>query len=186
MHFQKNEVYTVKSVEKALEVLKSFSLSSPILSLTEISKITNLNKATALRIVRTLKKHNFLESLSRDGRYTIGVEVYKLGNVFFYNLDIEKKAHPYLTKLANEIKKTIHLCILDGDKALYLDKIESDEQAVRIMISKKGSYAPLHCTGVGKILLAYQTDEKKKAILNSLRLERFTKNTITNIDALSK
>ena len=183
---EKNRVYTVKSVEKALQVLKSFSFNSPTLSLAQLSKITGLNKTTVLRILRTLKKHNFVESLSNNSIYTIGVEIYKLGNIFFYNLDIEKKARPHLARLANELKKTIHLCVLDEDKALYLDKIESDEQAVRIMISKKGGYAPLHCTGVGKVLLASQPDAKKETILNNLKLIRFTKNTINDINVLKK
>jgi len=183
---EKNKDYIVKSVEKALQVLKSFSFNSPTLSLTQLSRINGLNKTTVLRILRTLEKHSFVEYLSEDSRYTIGVEVYKLGNVFFYNLDLEKKARPHLTKLANEFKKTIHLCVLDEDKALYLDKIESDEQAVRIMISKKGGYAPLHCTGVGKVLLAFQPDAKKETILNNLEFKRFTRNTIADIDVLKK
>jgi len=180
------DIYTVKSVEKALRVLKCFSFNSPTLSLNELSRITGLSKTTVLRILRTLEKHNFIENLHKDGKYTIGVEIYKLGNVFFYNLDIEKKARPHLTRLANEVKKTIHLCVFDKDKALYLDKIESDEQAVRIMISKKGGYAPLHCTAVGKVLLAFQPNLKREAILNSLELKKFTKNTITIKEALKK
>ncbi|MFQ6066032.1 MAG: IclR family transcriptional regulator [bacterium] len=182
----KKEGYIVKSVGKALQILDSFSLDSPFLSLTQLSKITGLNKTTVLRILRTLEKHSFVETSSKDGKYTIGVEVYKLGNVFFNNLDLEKKARVHLTQLAHELKKTIHLCLLNEDKALYLDKIESDQQAVRIMISRKGGYAPLHCTGVGKVLLAFEPDEKKEAILNNLELKRFTKNTITDIDALRK
>lgn len=178
--------YTIRSVEKALQVLKSFSISSPTLSLTELSKVTGLNKTTVLRLLRTLEKHSFVETVSEDGKYTIGVEVYKLGNVFFHSLDLEKKARPHLTKLANELKKTIHLCILDEAKALYLDKIESDEQTVRIMTSKRGAHASLHCTGVGKTLLAFQPDAKREAILNSLELDRFTKNTITDMDVLKK
>lgn len=181
-----NKDYTVKSIEKALQVLKSFSFSSRTLSLTQLSKTTGLNKTTVLRILRTLEKHNFVQAVSEDGKYTIGVEVYKLGNVFFHGLDLEKKARPHLTKLANELKKTIHLCVLDEDRALYLDKIESDEQTVRIMTSKKGGHAPLHCTGVGKTLLASQPDARKKAILNNLELERFTKNTITAMDVLKR
>lgn len=178
--------YTVKSLEKALQILKSFSLNSPAFSLTQLSKVTGLNKTTVLRILRTLEKHQFVEEVSEDGKYTIGVEVYKLGNVFFHSLDLEKKARPHLTRLANELKKTIHLCILDEAKALYLDKIESDEQTVRIMTSKKGAHASLHCTGVGKTLLAFQPEAKREAILNNLELNRFTKNTITDMDVLKK
>ncbi len=180
------KAYIVRSVEKALQILRSFSFKSPTLSMTELSKITGLNKTTVLRILRTLEKHNFVETVSEDGKFTVGVEVYKLGSVFFQNLDLEKQARPPLTKLANELKKTIHLCILDEAKALYLNKIESDEQTVRIMTSKRGAHASLYCTGVGKTLLAFQPDAKREAILNNLELDRFTKNTITDMDVLKK
>ena len=181
-----NRGYILTSVEKALQILKSFSISSPTFSLTELSKVTGLNKTTVLRILRTLEKHKFLEEVPENSKYTIGVEVYKLGSVFFHNLDLEKKARPHLIKLANELKKTIHLCILNEAKALYLDKIESNEQAVRIMTSKRGAHASLHCTGVGKTLLAFQRDAKREAILNNLELNRFTKNTITDRNVLKK
>jgi len=183
---EEDKYYTVKSVTKALQILKCFSFNCPILSLTELSRITGLNKTTVLRILRTLKKHGFVEIMPQEGKYAIGVEIYKLGSVFFYNLDIGKKSQFHLTKLANKLKKTVHLCILHGDNLLYLDKIESDEQAVRLMISKKGSLAPLHCTAVGKVLLAFQADEKKEALLNRLVLKRFTKDTITDINLLRK
>lgn len=180
------EAYIVSSVEKALQILRSFSFKSPTLSMTELSKTTGLNKTTVLRILRTLQKHNFVKTVSEDGKFAVGVEVYKLGSVFFHNLDLEKQARPHLTKLANELKNTIHLCVLDETKALYLDKIESDEQTVRIMTSKRGAHASLHCTGVGKTLLAFQSDAKREAILNNLELDRFTKNTITDMDVLKK
>ncbi len=180
------EAYIVRSVEKALQILRSFSFKSPTLSMTELSKTTGLNKTTVLRILRTLQKHNFVKTVSEDGKFTVGVEVYKLGSVFFENLDLEKQARPHLTKLANELKNTIHLCVLDEDKALYLDKIESDEQTVRIMTSKKGGHALPYCTAVGKVLLAFQPEAKKESILANLELRRFTKNTITNTNALKK
>lgn len=178
--------YIVKSVEKALEILRSFSFNSPTLSLTQLSKATGLNKTTVLRLLRTLEKHGFVEASIKDGKYTIGVQIYKLGNIFLNNLDLEKKASPHLSWLANTLNKTVHLCILDEDKALYVDKIESDEQTVRIMTSKKGAHAPLHCTGVGKVLLAFQPHARRDSILSGAKLERYTKNTMTDTDVLEK
>jgi len=144
-----------------------------------------LNKSTALRILQTLKDEEFVE-IDENGKYTVGLKMYKLGNIFFYNLDIETKAESHLKELANKTSNTAHLGVLEKDKALILDKVEPDEQSIRIMMSRKGRNVPLHCTGIGKILLAFQLDEERKTLLKNIELKKYTENTITEKDELEK
>lgn len=175
----------VRSVERALQVLNCFSFERPTLSLKEISELSNLNKSTLLRILQMLREKEFVE-IDKNRKYRLGVQVYKLGNVFFYNLDIEAKAEPYLKQLANKTNKTIHLGVIEEDEALILDKIEPDEQSIRIMMSRRGRNVPLHCTSIGKVLLAFQPDEKRKTLLKSIELKKYTENTITDKTKLEK
>jgi IclR family KDG regulon transcriptional repressor len=175
----------VRSVERALQVLNCFSFERPTLSLKEISELSNLHKSTLLRILQTLREKEFVE-MDKNRKYRLGLQVYKLGNVFFYNLDIEAKAEPYLKQLANKTNKTVHLGVIERDKALILDKIEPDEQSIRIMMSRKGRNVPLHCTSIGKVLLSFQPDEKRKILLESIELKKYTENTITEKTKLEK
>jgi len=175
----------VRSIERALQILNCFSFERPTLSLKEINELSNLNKSTLLRILQTLREKEFVE-MDKNKKYRLGLQVYKLGNVFFYNLDIERKAEPYLKQLANKTDKTVHLGVLEKDKALILDKIEPDEQSIRIMMSRKGRNVPLHCTGIGKVLLAFQPDEKRITLLESIELKKYTENTITEKTKLEK
>lgn len=175
----------VRSVERALQVLNCFSFERPTLSLKEISELSNLHKSTLLRILQTLREKEFVE-IDKNRKYRLGLQVYKLGNVFFYNLDIEAKAEPYLKQLANKTNKTVHLGVVEKDKALILDKIEPDEQSIRIMMSRKGRNVPLHCTSIGKVLLSFQPDEKRKTLLESIELKKYTENTITEKTKLEK
>lgn len=175
----------VRSIERALQILNCFSFERPTLSLKEINELSNLNKSTLLRILQTLREKEFVE-MDKNKKYRLGLQVYKLGNVFFYNLDIEVKAEPYLKQLANKTNKTVHLGVIEKDKALILDKIEPDEQSIRIMMSRKGRNVPLHCTGIGKVLLAFQPDEKRITLLESIELKKYTENTITEKTKLEK
>jgi len=169
----------IRSVNRAVDILNCFSFEKPALSLKQISELSKLDKATTLRILRTLKERGFVE-MDKNGKYGLGLQVYKLGSIFFYHLDIEVKAVPYLKRLANETDKTIHLGIMDKDRALILDKINPDEQSIRIMMSKRGRNVPLHCTGIGKVLLAFQPKGKKESLLKTIELRRHTENTITD------
>lgn len=175
----------VRSIERALQVLNCFSFERPTLSLKEISELSNLHKSTLLRILQTLREKEFVE-INKNRKYRLGLQVYKLGNVFFYNLDVEAKAEPYLKQLANKTNKTVHLGVIEKDKALILDKIEPDEQSIRIMMSRRGRNVPLHCTSIGKVLLAFQPDEKRKTLLESIELKKYTENTITDKTKLEK
>jgi len=147
--------------------------------------LSNLSKSTTLRILQTLKRKEFVE-INKDGKYALGLQIYKLGNIFFYNLDIETIAEPYLKQLANSTSKTVHLGVIDEDKTLILDKVEPDKESIRFMMSRRGRNVPLHCTGIGKVLLSFQPDEKRKTLWESIELKKYTENTITDKTKLQK
>jgi DNA-binding IclR family transcriptional regulator len=69
----------------------------------------------------------------------------------------------------------VHLAIRDDDKALYLDRV-SGHASVPV-VSQMGSRLPLHCTGVGKVLLAHAPQEVQERVLANLT--RVTPYTIT-------
>jgi len=93
-------------------------------------------------------------------------------------IDLVKEANPYIRELANKCNETVHLGVLENTNVLYLAKEESS-QTIR-MISYVGKKSPLHCTGLGKVLLSYLPSKDRKKILDAIELPRFTENTITN------
>ena len=80
--------------------------------------------------------------------------------------------------------KTVHLGVLDAGEVLYLAKEESS-QTIR-MISKIGKRAPLHCTALGKVLLAYMPEEERKKFLEGKIFPSLTENTIIDKEELEK
>jgi len=101
-----------------------------------------------------------------------------------HQMDLVREATPYLKELVKQCNETVHLGVLGEGEVLYLAKEESS-QTIR-MISYVGRRAPLHCTGLGKVLLAYLPEKERKKILGKKVLPQLTKNTITGKRELEK
>jgi len=99
-------------------------------------------------------------------------------------IDLVREATPYLKELVNQCNETAHLGVLEEGEVLYLAKVESS-QTIR-MCSYVGKRAPLHCTALGKVLLAYLPEEEIKKILDKRELPRLTEKTITDKKELEK
>ncbi len=93
-------------------------------------------------------------------------------------------AIPYIQKLVDEIQETVHLGILDQGEVLYIDKRESP-QSLRI-VSQIGTRLPAHCTGLGKVQLAFVPTAELKRVVETKGLVNYTKNTITDFEALQE
>jgi DNA-binding IclR family transcriptional regulator len=91
-------------------------------------------------------------------------------------------AAPYIQELLDEMGETVHLVVIDKLEVLYIDKRES-AQSLRIA-SMVGMRLPAHCTGVGKVLMAHLPPEKRRELIETKGLPRFTKNTLTDEEAL--
>ena len=89
---------------------------------------------------------------------------------------------PYLQELNQNTRETIHLTVRHALSAVYVEKLDSPEP-LRIY-SRIGAAVPLHCTGVGKVMLAYMPPEELAAILPQLEFRRLTENSIANLQEL--
>ena len=99
-------------------------------------------------------------------------------------MDLRRDAIALLRDLNEKTRETVHMCVYDRDAAIYIEKIESP--APLRGFSELGKGAPLHCTGVGKVLMAGLSDEDLDDLLKRYSLRRFTPNTITQVRAMKK
>lgn len=172
------EVGVNSAVERAGRLLTALGSGRPSLglSLTEMSGATGIHKTTALRLLGGLERTGLVER-DAHARYRIGVRLVELASSYVDDLDVVEQARPVLERLAAETRETVHLGVASGDEVIYVDKIESP-QSLR-MVSRIGSRNSLHCTALGKALLAW-ADETYVASLLSQTLEPRTPNTITD------
>ncbi|HAL62633.1 MAG TPA: IclR family transcriptional regulator [Chloroflexi bacterium] len=177
--------YVIRSVSRALELLKTFSGVQSELSLAEISQRINLNRSTTFRLLVTLQAHGYVEQDQEARKYRLGVTCLELGSVFLNQSDIRKEALPILNGLRDDCKETVHLARLAGSEVVYLEKLEG-LLPIGIMGSQVGRRAPAHCTGLGKAMLAYLPESEIRQLYGESGLRRFTPNTITDLTELRR
>lgn len=171
---------SIQSVARALHILEAFSGQIKELSVTEISKRLALSKSTAFGLIHTLTENGYLEQNAENSKYRLGLKLLKLGNIVQMNNIVCQKARPYLEALVSEFEETAHLAIQRFSVVVYIDKIESDRTIY--IHSHVGAENPMYCTGVGKCLLAFMSEEGRNRIYKGYGvLDRRTPKTITNL-----
>ena len=175
--------YRVKSLERSLRILERLAEAGPDLSVPELSRHLAMNKTTVFRLLQTLGRHGFVERVS-ERKYRLGIRAFEIGMAVMNSMDLRREALPILERLNKETRETIHLTIREGFSVIYIDKLSSPEYIV--VQSRIGGRSPLHCTGVGKALLAHLDESEVKRYMRHEGLKRFTPNTITNPKELAR
>lgn len=175
-------LYRIQVIDRAVEILNCFSFDHPDLSVTEIAARTGLHKSTAHRILMALEYNDIIRQTSETGHYHLGVKLFALGNQAVARLSLRDVARPYLIRLMQETKETVHLAMLDEGQVLYLEKVEGP-YALR-MPSRVGRRIPTYCTSLGKAMLSCLEEAQVKRQLQGLRLKAYTPQTVKNIDQL--
>jgi len=170
--------YPIKVLTKTFAVLETLLENKSPMSMSEISEKLNFYPSTVHRILDTLKYGGYVEQNPNNQKYQLGLKLIELGMAKINQIDLVKEAGPFLKELAKNCNETVHLAILEDINVLYLAKEESS-QTIR-MISYVGKRAPLHCTGLGKVLLANLPLQDRDKIIDRIELSRLTKNTITD------
>ena len=170
--------YPIKVLNKTFSILEILLQQGSAMNMTEISKKLDLYPSTTHRILDTLKHWGYVEQEPNNQEYQLGLKVLELGMAKLRQMDLVRDSTPYLKELVSQCNETVHLGVLEEGEVLYLAKEESS-QNIR-MVSYVGIRAPVHCTALGKVLLAYLPEEKRKVILNKKGLPSLTEKTITN------
>jgi IclR family transcriptional regulator, KDG regulon repressor len=181
---ESNPNYPIKVLNKTFSILELLLQQGSAMNMTEISKKLDLYPSTTHRILDTLKYWGYVEQEPDNQEYQLGLKVLELGMAKLQQIDLVREATPYLKELVNQCNETAHLGVLEEGDVLYLAKVESS-QTIR-MCSYAGKRAPLHCTALGKVLLAFLPEEERKKILEQKELPRLTDNTINDRNKLEK
>jgi IclR family KDG regulon transcriptional repressor len=172
----------IQSVQRAIDVLELFHASALELGVTEISEKLKLTKSTVHGLIKTLEYRRYLEQNPINQKYKLGIRLFELGNLVASNMNISKLAISNIHELADELKETVHLVVLEGNHVIYVEKVEG-QSALR-MYSQLGKRAPIYCTGVGKAVLAYLESERIEQIVSSTELTAFTPHTLVTVQAI--
>ena len=104
-----------------------------------------------------LERHRMVERTA-NGKFRLGLRLFDFGNRAIEQYDLRDRAQPHLRRLVAETEETAHLALLEAGRVIYIDKIEPT-RSVR-MITRIGASNPVHCTSVGKAMLAFLPPER--------------------------
>lgn len=158
---------------KVVAILDAFSADTPRLSLQGLTERTGLPQSTTYRLATELVEWGGLERGS--GGYQIGLRLWEIGELARRGEQLRDIAVPFMQDLYDATRENVHLAVLDGHEALYIEKI-TGRRATRV-VTRRGGRLPLHATGVGKILLAYASEDVVAEVLSN-DLRRYTPHTI--------
>jgi DNA-binding IclR family transcriptional regulator len=171
---------SIRSVERALDVLTCFTDQTPALSMTQISELVGINKSTIHRILATLERKRFVERDPDTGVYRPGIRLLQYAFLTLEHNDLRRLASPFLHKLCNQYQENANLTILDDTFVVYLDVVESPQRVK--LAAVPGQRLPAFCTASGKAILAFLPIDQLNRILER-GMPRYTQNTISSKQA---
>ncbi len=166
---------SIQSVDRALSLLEILAAENGEASLQTLSRKAGLNRTTAYRLLRALQSHDMIQQNPTSRHYRLGLKLLGLAAAVRSQLDIRQHARPALERLAVQSGETANLAIREGTEAVYIDQVSSSHP-IRAF-TQVGARVPLHCTGVGKVLLAYLTEEDL-SVIAAQDLTKYTSQTI--------
>lgn len=172
----------VQSLVRALTLLDHLSQHEHGVSLTGAAQAADLAASTAHRLLRSLEQMDFVAQDEESGLWFVGVKAFTVGAAFVRRRDIVAIARPFMRELMERSGETVNLAVLDHDEPVYLTQIEC-HQMIRAH-ALPGGRAPIHCSGVGKALLATLSESRVAAIAQRRGLPRHTAKTLTTLPAL--
>ncbi|CAM3880142.1 IclR family transcriptional regulator [Alkalicoccus chagannorensis] len=147
----------IRSVERAMDVLLSFSTDKPELSIEEITAATSIPKSTVYRLLCTLEKRSFVSFNEQTMKYKPGVQLFSLNALTPHILDVRAEAEDIMSDLHQKTGQTMIMAVPDGDEIIYVHK---NERNTGLKFSSSIGQRRSFTYGViGPSILAFQSNE---------------------------
>lgn len=175
---------SIQVIDRALDILEILCVEKDGLGVTEIGNRLALHKSTVHRIVSALAERGYIEKDPNRSVYKIGLKLIELSSVYLNNVELKTEARPYLRELAFKYNLAAHIAILDGNDAVYIDKVDTVGD-IRLY-SQIGRRIPVHCSGLGKCLFMGLSDSEIEDAFTGYQFKKYTSKTITGVAEFKK
>lgn len=176
---------SIKSVERALSILKVFDEASPFLSAQEIASRVRIPRPSVYRFLKTLCENGFLVEVGDSDlrRFAIGSSLLSLSKVAFGQGELRRVAQPIMQLIADKSGESTYLSVRHGDRAVCIENF--DAQAPLRYGGRVGNTYPLYA-GSPKVILAFLEEALRDHLIAGMTLIPITKTTLTNRDELRR
>jgi IclR family acetate operon transcriptional repressor len=173
--------HSIQSVDRALLLLETIAEMGGEATLTELANRAGLNISTCHHLLATLIKRNFATKVPGRRLYALGGRIMQLGHACL-QVDLPRRAHPYLERINRETGETVHLAALQSDAIVVL-AVREARHAVRVETAKLGKIPAPHAQSVGKAIMAWLPENEIHRMLAD-GMKRYTPETVTDVPAL--
>ena len=170
----------VQSLSRGLGLLEALAENDDGLRLVDVAARVELAPSTAHRLLTTLEQRQFVYLDKQTGHWQVGVRCFSVGNAFLQRRNLVVQSYPLLKRLRDDSGETVNLGIENEGDLVFLAQVESRE--LMRAISRPGGRTPMHCSGMGKALLAALPEDEAQAIIRDKGLARFTPHTIVTTE----
>lgn len=165
---------------KGLRVIESFSAERPRQSITQTSQATGFDRATCRRLLLTLLHAGYAD---QDGRqFWLTPKALRLSHVYLDSASLPNILQPYLEQLSEEIHESCSASVMDDNEVVYIAR--ASHKRVMAVNLRIGSVVPLHCSSMGRVLLAGLPRDVARQRLSRVDRQAYTVHTITDLDEL--
>jgi IclR family acetate operon transcriptional repressor len=173
--------HSIQSVDRALFLLETIAEAGGEATLTELATRTGLNISTCHHLLATLIQRGFAAKVPGRRLYALGARILYLGHACL-QVDLPRRAQPYLENVNRATGETVHLAALQGDSVITL-AVREARHAVRVDTGRLGKVEAPHATSVGKAIMAWLPEDEIRRIVGD-GMKRYTDKTITELPAL--
>ncbi len=175
---------TMSTVDKALGLLRHFSVEHPEFGLSQLARLSGYDKTTTLRCMTALERNGFVEQHPETRKYRLGFAPLNLARIREQSFPLATVLKPYLDRLAEETGETAHASLLSGSTLMTV-AISEPPRATRVWVDPSEPL-PLHATASGLAVLAFTPEADRAALGLGERLETFTEHTPDTLAALNE
>lgn len=175
-----NEKNTIlnQSLEKSINIIEAMAAENGSIRLKDLAEKVDIPACTALRIVNTLAKYGYVYQDEATARYGLTLKFAEIGEAVASTLDLRTLIHPYLVRLSGQVHEAACLAVEDNMEVMYIDVVDGPDSILQVA-QRIGKRAPMHSTGVGKLMLLEYSPEKLEQLAAKKGLNALTKHTIT-------
>lgn len=169
---------------RVLAVLEAVAQCDEPVAAVDLGPKLGLPRATVHRLAVILERLGYLQREPGSKRFVIGHRQASLALDSLINSPHRGARHAILQALVDEVRETCNVTVLDGNEVVYIDRVEAD-WPLRTHL-QPGSRVPIHCGASGKLFLSLMPAAKRRRLLTSAPLKRYTSNTIMDLRLLEE
>ncbi len=174
----------MQTIDRAMQILKSFSVNVPELSLADLHRKLGVSKSSLQRILNTLILQGVIDKDEKKKTYQLGLELYFLGQLVEKNSHLLSTSKPYMEKLRDEFGESVALNIIYQKKRKCIGYVSGGHELTTITYI--GQTSPLYAGASAKLLTAHIPSEELCELLSEIEFKQIAENTIMNKEELMK